>query len=182
MKFALLGVVLGEIVIGLKRIRVVVARHVDAAPRVAVLVPRSSDIVVLLDDFEWNAGFLEPNRGKETAGPEADDQHGEARRHGDRVVERDGAGVFSAEVHLLGVEGGVVGRHRLAGDPIHHLPHHLDAQLGRWRAGRVPPGADGRQRVATQLGFLLIVEQALEFVLHEPPGLDGTPDECRITR
>src|SRR5262249_53305333 len=111
--------------IGLERIRVEVVGNVDAQVGIIVLVPRPTDVVVLLVDREGNPGLLESDRGAQAAEARSDDPDPKifdlpAPRS---LLPLEAAQVGASERTFFAHERDVGLVDRLAGAELHDLEH-----------------------------------------------------------
>src|SRR6476620_7289606 len=94
--------------------------HVDARTGIGVLVPRSPDAGVLLDDGERDTGLLEPDPRQQT-GLTASDHDDREVRAGTLGHRPRRPGVTAVELHLLEQHGHVLVGYRFTYEPLHHF-------------------------------------------------------------
>jgi hypothetical protein len=183
LELGLLREELGPVVARLERITVEVVAHVDAAARVAVLVPGAADARVLLEDRVRDAGFLEPDPREQPRLAAADHDHGKlCARRGGHVVPVERALVAAGELHLLEHHRHVLVGHLGADEPAHHLADQLGSGRRRQHAAAVAVLADHVERLRARTRLHLLGHEALHLVQEQALRLQVAADPRRIAR
>jgi len=174
--------VLAPALVGLERIRIEVVGDIDTAARVAVLVPRATDGVVLLDDRERDARLLESQTLQESRHPGADHKHTKpfAYGFGHGPAPARLARIDAIEREFLEHDRDVVVRHALAGDEAHHLPHGVPRRRWRQRAAAIAIGLEGFECCGAHRGVLLGREPAVILVDHRLLRADRPVQQARV--
>ena len=162
----------------LEAVAVEVIADVDPRAGVGVLVPRAADACVLLHDGERDAGLLEPDAGQQSGLAASD--HDDREVVGRRLADRTALGVAAVELHLLEHHRHVLGRHRLADQPLHHLLQQLGADGLGFRAAAVAVVGDHLERDLADRGLVLLGHVALHLVEEQPCGLELAADQARV--
>jgi hypothetical protein len=178
LQLGLLGEEVRPLIGRLEAVAVEVIADVDAGTRIGVLPPRPTDAGVLLDDRERDAGLFQPNARQEAGFPAADDHHR-------KVIGRgapDRPSVAAVELHLLEQHRHVLGRNRLANQPLHHLLQQLRADRLGFRAAAVAVVGDHLQRDLAHRGLVLLGHVALHLVEEQPRGLEVAANQAWVAR
>ena len=133
-------VALGEemvpIVVVVERVGIEMVGGVDAAAWVAIFVPSAADAVVLLDDGERNACFLELDAHAYAGEPGADHdalKFAQSLGGRGRRAPADGFGIAVGEVHLLEHQRIIFRRHVLTGADVEHVRQEIHGRVDRQR-------------------------------------------------
>ena len=165
--FRLFGEMMRPVMVGFEREREEMVRRIHGAAGINVLVPGAADRLVLFDDAERDAGFLELDRHTHAGQAGADDQY--------VMIGQRLGGRLPAPFHRAWIGFGQIGffqnqrnifvRHRLA----HHGVHHPPQQIVGWPYGGGTVGG----RIFLQHRYQPVADARLQLrrdLLHEVPG------------
>ena len=168
--------------VGLERVRVEMVGDVDAAARVLILVPGAADGVVLLDQGEGNARFLQAQRLQQPRHARADHQHVELLAHRRRHLPRP-----ARRARVIAVQGELLEHHRhvfvadaLTDHEIHHLLDERRRGLRRQRAAPVAVGLERLERGLAYARLVLLAQAPLKAAHHHDLRADLALQQARV--